>query len=104
MEDKLKKELVAVQVNGTPAHLPPEYRDMVSPAIIQIYLLLGILVVPDTYVRRCRGDQRKGLVPQLGQGMIDQLRFVPGDLAKVIQIHHGFSYKWDALPQNIAFF
>jgi len=60
-EDQMKKELITIQVNGSPAQISPEDRDMPRFAKAQVYLLFQVLMETDTDIGRGRGNQRKGL-------------------------------------------
>ena len=62
-KDELEKELVPIQINSTPSHIPPEDRNILLPAVGYIHFLVHVLVIPDTDVGCCRGDQGEGFLP-----------------------------------------
>jgi len=62
VEDQLKKELVAIQVNGSSAQISSEYRNMIGFAEVKVYLLFHILMETNTDIRCGRGNQGKGLL------------------------------------------
>ena len=83
LQNQLEKELIAVQIYRTAAEVSSEYRNVIFFTKIKIHFLFGILMESDANIRRCRRYQRKCLSTQAGQGMIDQLRFKPGNPAKI---------------------
>ncbi len=50
LENKLKKQVIAGQKNGPTANLPPEDRNVIGPAKVQINFLSNILVKTDAYI------------------------------------------------------
>ena len=84
VKDEVEKELVPIQVHGPSSHVTPEHRDVVGVAVGEVHLLVHILVETDAHVRGCRRNQRQGLPSQLRQGVIDELRFLPGNFAEVV--------------------
>jgi len=94
MENQLIKELIPIQIDGSSPDFTSNDRDIVCSAKFQIHLLFHILVKADAHVWLGRRDERKGLASQMRQGMVDELRFVPGDFAQIIEFH-----RWPFLPQ-----
>ncbi len=56
-------------------------------AVCQVHLLLHVLVIADADVGRGRQQQHQALHAQAREGMVNQLRFQPGDFPQVVELH-----------------
>lgn len=83
MQNQMEKELIAVQIYSPPAEISSEYGDLVLFTKIKIHFVFGILMESDADIRCCRRHQGECFAAQARQSMIDQLRFNPGNFAKV---------------------
>jgi len=79
MENQLIKKLIPIQIDGSSPHFTSNHRDIVCSAKFQIHLLFHILVKADAHIWLGRGDERESLAAQMRQGMVNELRFMPGD-------------------------
>jgi hypothetical protein len=87
VDDQLVEELLTVQIDGASADLPPEDRDAVLTAVLQVHLLLHILEIADTDVGRGGGEEIQPLPPDAGKGVVEELRIGPGDSAETVEFH-----------------
>jgi hypothetical protein len=56
MNDQLIEDLIAVQIDRAPSHLPAEDGDALPLAIGQVHLLGRVLMIADTNVGRGRAQ------------------------------------------------
>jgi hypothetical protein len=87
MEDHLEEELVAIQIDGAPAHLAPEDGDVIFAAVCHVHFLLYILKVTDADIGRRRSEEIQPLPAEAGLRVIEKLRVLPRDALEKVQLH-----------------
>ena len=64
MERKRIEELIAIQINGSPAQISSKNRNVMGFTVVEVHLLVRILVETDTDIGRCGRYQRERLTAQ----------------------------------------
>jgi hypothetical protein len=69
VKNEMEKELIPVEVDGSPSQVSPEHGNAFRLAIFEIYLLLRVLVKTNTNIGCGRRHQGEGLLIHFGQDL-----------------------------------